>query len=148
LRFSVRRHFAYLADDGEEWDYAETVNDAKLSRYENPWCESHEGVDHENRSAIFDAWDALPDFNKAWFTVAAVLPFESMLDIDEKGDEHFGGPHIYTTEFDAKQGPFRGLVADLSTTGIHSEARSGAAKENRRVVKFPRELRGGGNQKG
>jgi hypothetical protein len=36
-----------------------------------------------------------------------VLPYESVIDIDDKGDEWFEGPHIYVGEFDAVRGPFR-----------------------------------------
>ena len=52
-------------------------------------------------------WNALPERNRAWLQVWKVLPYEDVIDIDEKGDDWFEGPHIYVADFDLKRGPFR-----------------------------------------
>jgi hypothetical protein len=112
LHFILHRHPAYVNDDGEEWDFAEKFDSGPVRRHENPW---RLGVDHldELRTETFDIWEALPEENRFWFLVYAVLPFENILDIDEFGDDWFDGPHIYTTEFRVKHAPFSGFVEAL-----------------------------------
>jgi hypothetical protein len=66
LHFESRSHFAFIADDGKGWDYAETMNDAEPAEYLNPWSE--EGR-NEARAEVLAIWEALPEANRAWFNV-------------------------------------------------------------------------------
>jgi hypothetical protein len=144
LRFICNRHFAYLGPDGVEWDYAECMNDGPVDRFENPWHDkSVEDYRSEQaaRSVAMDLWDALSPDSKAWYQVIAVLPYENIVDIDEKGDECFGGPHIYTTEWSAEKGPFIHFLKDLTTIS-NFDSRHGKANEETRVAKVPRRARG------
>ena len=85
-----------------------------------------------------DVWQALPEKNRAWYMVFAVLPYENILDIDENGDEWFEYPHIYTTPFHATDGPFRPYtLVSLQTVG-NGTTRCGRADESKRIKKFPR----------
>jgi hypothetical protein len=86
IHFVSHRHFAYLVEDGEEWDYAECMNDGPV--HDNPWRQTADHEDHEARSVAMDAWNALPEATRAWYKVLAVLPYDNILDIDENGDEY------------------------------------------------------------
>jgi len=137
LHFVCSRHFAFLGEDGEKWDYAECINDGPVHSHENPWRERDDDEDSEARSAAVAIWDTLPEEAKAWYEVLAVLPFENIIDVDEKGDEFVENPHIYTTEFATKRGPFCYFRFSLETVSRWS-ARTGTAEQSNRVEKFPR----------
>jgi hypothetical protein len=112
LHFILHQHPAYVRDDGEEWDFAEKFNSGPVQHHENPWRLGVDDLD-ELRTETFGIWDALPEKNRFWFLVYAVLPFENILDIDENGDDWFGKPHIYTTEFRIMRDPFCGFIEAL-----------------------------------
>ncbi|MBP1096530.1 hypothetical protein [Bradyrhizobium diazoefficiens] len=138
LHFVTRRHFAFLDDDGVHWDYAETVDDSIVSGHQNPWCAEDEDR-YARRSAIMDIWDKLPEKNKAWFEVEHILAFENIVDIDDKGDDWAEVPHIYTTAFHPENGPFRPYVSRSLETIERYARRYGAANDDKRVEKFPRQ---------
>lgn len=139
LHFVTRRHFAFLDDDGVHWDYAETVDDSVVSGHQNPWCAEDEDR-YVRRSAMMDIWDKFPEKNKAWFEVEHTLPFENILDIDDKGDDWTEVPHIYTTAFHPENGPFRTYVIRSLETIERYARRHGQPDEHKRVEKFPRNL--------
>ena len=112
LHFILHRHPAYVSDDGEGWDFAEKFNSGPVQDHENPWRLGVDKLD-ELRTETFEIWDALPEKNRFWFLVYAVLPFENILDIDENGDDWFDKPHIYTTEFRVMRDPFCGFIEAL-----------------------------------
>jgi hypothetical protein len=135
-----RRYLAFVDDDGVSWDYAEGMDDA--SPHKNPWrTEEDERIIRERddvRAAAMAIWDALPEKNRAWLEEWLVLPYESVIDIDEKGDEWFEGPHIYVAEFDPVRGPFREYThVKLATVGQWS-SRQAKADRKTRVEKFAR----------
>jgi hypothetical protein len=98
VRILIRRCLAYLDDDGETWDFAENMNDA--IPHDDPWrTDKDKEIDEYRRRARIDAmeiWEALPPQNRAWYELSGVIPYDSIIDVDDKGDEHFEGPHIYT----------------------------------------------------
>jgi hypothetical protein len=134
IRFVVRRHFAYLDDDGERWDYAELMDDGRV---DDRWRDDSEHQEMERRSAAMTVWDSFPKQTKAWYEVLAVLAYENILDIDERGDEYFDGPHIYTTEFIQTLGPFRYFIRIVETIDSF-DARQIYPSDETRVDKFPR----------
>jgi hypothetical protein len=138
LRFLVKRHFAWIGADGIAWDFAETVNDASPDRYSDPWCDRGDDR-YAVRARISEFWDALPAGEKAWYSCEAVLPYENIIDIDEKGDDWFGEPHIYTIEFVPRLGPFSfGVYPELRTTPEDvASARNAKPDPSTRVQKFP-----------
>lgn len=93
LRFLGARHFAYLAEDGVGWDYAEAMNDAHPHRHDDPWCSGDE--DHEVRSTAWGIWEKLPKHCQAWYEIAFVIPLDRIVAIDEIGDDWFSGPHLF-----------------------------------------------------
>jgi hypothetical protein len=122
LYFITERHFAFLDDDGEHWDYAETMDDSIVSSHENPWCADPEDGRGELRHAASEIWNAFPENNRAWYEIMHVLPFENILDIDDKGDDWAEIPHIYTTAFHPIKGPFREFV--IPSLGGYGSRRS------------------------
>lgn len=138
LHFLRGRHFAFIDDDGVAWDYAEGMDDS--SPFKNPW-RTEEGRQHtqrvgEARATASAIWDAFPEENRAWLEEWLILPYENVIDIDEKGDEWFDGPHIYVSEFDPVRGPFRDNCRYRLAT-IHRDRHATAAPEAR-VKKFAR----------
>ena len=111
----IERCFAYVADDGVTWDRADKVNDAR-DWSNNPWLsrdEARASEDREIRSAAMAEWQAFPAQNRAWYELRGHIPFEAILAIDEDGDPHFDGPHIYVQQWDTANGPFSGFSRTL-----------------------------------
>lgn len=141
VRVLVERHFAFLDSDGEHWDFAEKMNDARPAPYHDPWRGEIEPSEHENRAVALEIWNSLPEENKGWFEVHAVLPYENILDIDEEGDEYSDAPHIYTVPWVRGRGPSADVKwVTLKTIG-RGERRVDPDPENR-VQKFPRKDNG------
>ncbi|KVO60060.1 hypothetical protein WJ78_25650 [Burkholderia ubonensis] len=139
LQFCVRRHFAYLSDDGKSWDAAMAVNDAR-SRHEDPWLGDHQN--DEKRQAIYELWSKIPEANQAWFEVVGVVSFEDILDIDELGDEYVQAPHIYATFAPGVRGPFKGFIAEVESTGRWDQrSYYPEEKTDGRIAYFPAEFR-------
>ena len=114
IKFKTRRSFAYIADDGKSWDVAFSHNDETVDRYENPWAPNRQ-EQAAMRGKIFEAWGKLPDRNKAWLEVFGIVPYEAVLDIDEKGDDIVEVPHIYVP-FDWRGIPFKVFYASIQNT--------------------------------
>ncbi len=89
-----------------------------------------------------DVWNALPEHTRAWFEIEHILPFENILDIDEKGDDWVEIPQVYTSEFHPENGPFRPHVAISLETIDRFSRRYGDADDRNRVSKFPRKVEG------
>ncbi len=113
IKFRLSRYFAYLSDDGTEWDAAFGYNDGKPSGHEDPWAEESP-QDSEIRQQIWQFWNDLPEKNRAWLVREGLVPFEAVLDIDEHGDEFIKQPHVYV-QFEPERGPFRGFYETLTT---------------------------------
>lgn len=136
LIFVVNRYFAYLSPDPLEWDAAFSLNDAH-SR--DAWSE--DGGNHTSRNDIFEFWNTLPKGNQGWFDILAVVPYHRIIAIDELGDNYHGEPHIYV-EFNGSMGPFAGYAPRISSGGQWDRFEFlPASLEERRVVKFPVEMR-------
>lgn len=140
LRFCVRRSFAYLSDDGESWDAAMYNNDALAQAHEDPW-QLHERSD-AYRAKIWEAWDKIPETNRAWFEVIGIVPFDEILDIDELGDEHVRQPHIYVPFVRAVEGPLKHFYAEVETIQQwNARSFSPASRDDGRIEFFAAEFR-------
>jgi hypothetical protein len=152
LRFDSCRHdglyllgtqrLAFIGEDGVAWDYAEGMDDAPP--HQNPWRTEEDNrllrEFAEARAAAWTVWSAFPEENRAWLQRWFILPYESIMDIDESGDEWFKGPHIYVAEFDPDRGPFRDHVREMiATRGL--SARQVEANPATRVQKFARKTK-------
>lgn len=131
-----RRHLAFIHDDGEQWDYAERMNDAV--QHDDPWPDPERPAGDAERMEDMRQWDQFPEGNKGWLEVMQVLPYDSIIDIDEDGDDFFRGAHIYVAQFSPEgAGPFADFnVVDLSTIG--SWGRSCQPESEKRLRIFPR----------
>lgn len=140
LKFCVERYFAYLSDDGESWDAAMAVNDARGNSHQDPWLGS--GRQDEKRQAIFELWDKIPERNRAWLEVVGIISFDSILDIDELGDEFVHAPHVYVPFEDGRRGPFTAFRAEVGTTERWNErSRQLSTQQDGRIAYFPAEFR-------
>jgi hypothetical protein len=138
VRVVVRRHFAILEDDST-WDFAEVMNDAELSGYEDPWFDK--GAEHQRQLARSEAmaiWDPFPEHKKAWLEVYARIPFDDILAIDQDGDEMFSHPQIYTAEWHDRNGPFKGALAHIYTIAPDKRELYPSADHAGRITVFAR----------
>jgi hypothetical protein len=136
-----RRQLAYVDDDGIKWDYAEKMNDAYPQN--DPWRTEEDRKTREARDIArqeaFSIWEKLPASNRAWATRFLILPYENILAIDERGDEIFDGPHLYTIQFTRLRGPFSDYERFELTAGGQWDARGGVPKRETRIEIFPRD---------
>lgn len=116
------------------------VNDAVGHAQEDPWL--GEERNNETRQAIYEFWNNIPEANRAWLEVAAIVPFEEIMDIDDLGDEYVKAPHVYAPFAHGKHGPFKSHTATVETIG-RWDARSFSPhdKSDGRIEYFPADLR-------
>jgi hypothetical protein len=113
LEISVYWFHAYLDPATGEWDAA----DAVAARHgQDPWKVKDPNRDKLDRAAS-DAWQALPDDNKAWLKVTGIIPFRNIVAIDDIGDDIVNGTHIYAP-FVPNNGPFDYFTISLETVGF------------------------------
>jgi hypothetical protein len=93
LLFRHREYFAFVHDDGKQWDAAFAFNLATNSTHDDRWF----GVDDvwANRRPFEEAWQSLPEKNRATYRIVGIIAYEDVLDIDELGDDLFEEPHVY-----------------------------------------------------
>lgn len=85
---------AWLSPDHEQWDAALMAFDTELHLLD-PWCEP-DNVSHV--ASVQEAekqWQQFPLTERAWFHLTGVIPYQNIVAIDDIGDEHFEGTHIY-----------------------------------------------------
>ncbi|MCC8469312.1 hypothetical protein, partial [Xanthomonas phaseoli] len=68
------------------------------------------------RSAVWEAWNALPESNRAWMTITGVVTYESLVEIDREGDDMAEMPHLFV-DFRPQDGPFAGTRAEVVASG-------------------------------
>ncbi len=96
LKFELYTRYAYLADDGKSWDAVDAFKNGILREFEDPWyVDSEISPPSASHSPVWFYWNRLPDRNKANFTLYIVVPYENILDIDEKTDSVFAGTTVY-----------------------------------------------------
>lgn len=141
IMFLVKRYFAYISDDGKNWDAALAVNDALPSDYEDPWSLGASSKDVALRQEIHAEWDRLPSENKAWLEVLGVIPFENILDVDELGDEVFEEAHVHIA-FDPESGPFTGFYSKVNPSSSYDRRKIDVDSDDEgRIKKFSEEFR-------
>lgn len=109
LIVSVGRYYAYLDKAKGEWDYTEAVNNIIQHRND------HRGSDADREEldkAVKGFWELLPFSRKVTFVRNALIRFDSIAFIDEKGDTEYHCPHIFVN-FHPEHGPFSGSVEYL-----------------------------------
>ena len=135
IKVLTGRFFAYLDENGKNYDFAHICNDA-FDRMD-VWRE--EESDRDLRSKIMGFWDEIPEISKGWLSVEELIPYEKILAIDEDGDEYVNGPHLYVP-FSRGNGPFEGCQFVTIKTNGYSGREISPEWENR-VEYFPEEMR-------
>jgi hypothetical protein len=137
LIFQLNRYFAYLSKDPLQWDAALSLDDAP--NHSDHWSEK--GDRFEARGEIFTFWNTLPEQNRAWLEILALVPYDSIIAIDELGDNFHREPHVYV-EFDHSLGPFAGYAVNVSVGGQWGKFEfSPDSLDDHRAVMFPAEMR-------
>jgi hypothetical protein len=94
------RHFAYLDREAGEWDCTEVVDeDLSLADYR--------AAQEAQHLAVKGFWELMPRANRAIRVRCALIRFDNIAYIDDKGDTEFEMPHIYVP-YAGKYGPFDG----------------------------------------
>jgi hypothetical protein len=146
VHFLLRSYFAFLDDDGVRWDYAESAPAPIVQGgWEDPWGSQ---VEHTRMSERVEqmrpVWEAIPEGNRANLSIYGMLPFDSILALDENGDEYLSKVHVYTSPWTPARGPFAFTFPKLVT--IQGEARANVRSlhpdmKSNRVQVFARESR-------
>jgi len=129
---------AWLSPDHEQWDAALMAFDTELHLLD-PWCEP-DSVSHV--ACVQQAekqWQQFPLTERAWFHLTGVIPYQNIVAIDDIGDEHFEGTHIYIAHW---AGGYVDVFADIRPVRNGQEERyvdSDTAED--RVEKFAPPLR-------
>jgi hypothetical protein len=108
IKLKWRRFYAYLAEDGKHWDFANVYNDSAMVRFRDPWLseEDNERMG-ELRLRIAKFWDEnISEDQRAHFNVECFIKYDDIIEIDEKGDDVANFPHVFVS---LKEGvPLRG----------------------------------------
>lgn len=94
LWVALGRAPAWLSPDHQQWDAALMAFDSEPNMYD-PWHES-ESAEHAAfvRRAI-EQWQQFPQTERAWLRLTGVIPYQNIVALDDIGDEHFEGTHLY-----------------------------------------------------
>ena len=107
VMMEIYSQFAYIADDEKSWDAVDSIRNGVPGEYDDPWfvqeaAEPSDGL----QSRAWSYWNDVPERNRANLTVYELIPYESILDIDEKTDGIFNGPTVFvvgSTKFQQRQ---------------------------------------------
>src|SRR5262249_3078245 len=97
IKIGWRQFYAFLDDDGNHWDYANIQSDDNATDFENPWLDESERQERRTLNhQIHDFWDnEIPEEYRATFHVNAFIKYDSIIEIDERGDNEATFPHVY-----------------------------------------------------
>jgi hypothetical protein len=101
IKLDWRRYFAYLAKDGRRWDFANVYNDAVglLAFFRDPWLSEDESERlGDLRFKIQEFWqEQISEDQRAHFNVECLIRYDDIIEIDEKGDDVAGCPHVFVS---------------------------------------------------
>lgn len=137
VRFEWWNFYASLDESGK-WDAANRVNTIWTNgRMGDPW-----GI-HENdealRAAAHEAWTALPESQRAWFTMSVFIPYNKIIAIDEFGDDVSDLPHMHVLFEKGKPPIHERQIVELKS--IQGYGRVILPEIEDRVSVFPKDLR-------
>ncbi len=138
LAIKVSMRQAWLAGDGKNWDVALASLGNSYSSHADLWNLPSDAEEQISAMAA-ETWQQLPNDEKAWLYVEGVIPYESIVLIDDIGDSEFSGPHIYVTGWDIGYPYSRTYI---ETIDIQRRTKFDLDPiSNDRVAKFPAETR-------
>jgi hypothetical protein len=139
--FACNEYLAYANDKGE-WDMANAFNHA-IPEHDNPWLEAEDLYpSKDDRAELWDFESKMQPDYKARLSVVAFIPFESIVALDETGDECFdsgqGLPTLYVPFFEDGSITVHEHKDVRLMTGIDAEVELDKTK---RVKFFPNKFR-------
>jgi hypothetical protein len=97
IKIGWRRYFAYLDQDGKKWDIADIFN-IEDQLPQNPWKDRTEMERlYRLEDDIRKFWNDIPEECRGTFYVEALLNYDDILEIDERGDTCVKHPHVFTS---------------------------------------------------
>lgn len=107
LYFLIGEYFAYYDKASDQWDYLEQYANKKIQR-------SHRIRNTEDKKLLEELWNQQEEDTKAYFVLLGFISYESIIAIDERGDDVHDMPHIYV-EFNnsQKRPPFEHAIGIL-----------------------------------
>ena len=141
LALTTVRYFAYIDEDGEHWDYANAVTDMAAGPQHDPWRGERES--HPKRSELLEFWQALPDGQRAMLTVNCVIELDTILEVDEIGDDFtsLATPHVFVSLPADQAEPFSYVFGKLEPDNRWVGRSISNPEAALRMEKFPAELR-------
>jgi hypothetical protein len=93
LVIAIARYHAYYDRDNKEFDYDGRYNQINLSpsKFSGKW----EDNVPKNHQAFSDFHRSIDETKRYHYVQFALIPYDSIVDIDEKGDEYFDSPHLF-----------------------------------------------------
>jgi hypothetical protein len=108
LVVDTHKHYAYIDTLKKEYAFS---SDVSLVDRESD-SDDDKKTQREIKNKIEDFWEHLPKANQAHFIRTALIRFDDMVVIDDKGDTLYRFPHIFT-DFDDSKGRFAGILEFL-----------------------------------
>jgi hypothetical protein len=131
-----RKYFAYLDLDHKKFDFSEKASLIMLHRGFDADDREDQRQERDARELVEDFWDHLPNSNKAEYCKNALVKFEDMLVIDEKGISPDKYPHIFV-DFQGIKGPFSGSFEFLEVRRGYGDPEKIYINDFERVKIFP-----------
>jgi hypothetical protein len=118
LIVAVAEHYAYIDKLKAEWDFTKAMNNL-IPRQGHPYNE-----EEELRNAVKGFWEQLPRANRATFIHNGLVRFDSIVFVDDKGDNKYNCPHLFI-DFHCEHGPFSGSYQFLKLNEYDCESLDG-----------------------
>ncbi len=128
----ARQYYAYINKETKEYDFIKDY-DLLLNQKDTTYQLRHPNP--EKIKQIEDMWKYQPLKNKGKLSIMGFIPYTELLLIDDKGDNHYKCPHIYTN-FSLKTCHFKSIfhVLDLGNEKIDVEGKY------KKISYFPKKL--------
>lgn len=134
LIVSIGRYYAYIDKMKGEWDFTKAVNNVM---HVHDHQRRRDFDRDELRNAVKGFWEQLPRSNKATFVDDGLIRFDSIVFIDDKGDNEYKFPHLFV-DFHSKRGPFSGAFQYLKINEQHDEYLHGLKRTKIFPETFPK----------
>jgi len=102
-------YFAYVDTVMKQYDFCKDFNFATASEEFDPdrWQKYQQG-----REGVEEFWNFMPKPTQGYLVIDALIKYEDIAIVDDKGDGKYHCPHIYV-DFSGQRGPFGGYLTSL-----------------------------------
>jgi hypothetical protein len=139
LKVASGFHYAYLDPVSGDWDVAFRVNRDAPDEYDDPWLGSSRGQIMADEVALRALWLDFPEEKRAMAKVWGIIEYDMIIDIDELGDEHFDGPHVFARV--VQENAFCTYSWGAIYPDAGGDSRELPFSEEKRIAIFPKGLR-------